>query len=180
MEIEETFIPGLKIIHLDKFTDQRGIFLKVFNEGFFRENGLVTNFRESYFSVSHKYVIRGMHFQIPPEEHIKLVYINQGSVKDVILDIRRNSPGYGKYLSLEISGVNPKLIYIPVGCAHGFLAQEDNTIVTYIQTSCYTGEYDTGIRFDSFGMEWNVSEPIISDRDRSFLKLSDFNSPFIL
>jgi len=180
MHIEETFISGLKIIHLNCLTDQRGCFLKVFNKQFFEENDLVSDFKESYFSVSKKDVIRGMHFQTPPEAHFKLVYLTQGSAIDVVLDIRRNSSSYGKFLKLDISADQPLVLYIPIGCAHGFLALENNTIVTYLQTSYYAREYDTGIRYDSFGMEWHVLDPIISDRDLNFINLYDFDTPFSL
>lgn len=168
MLIEDTFIPGLKLIHLDKFTDTRGSFLKVFNEDFFALNGLETNFKESYYSVSHKNVIRGMHFQIPPAELTKLVYVNSGSIVDVILDIRKNSLTFGKCFSINLNCDEPILIYIPIGCAHGFLSLEDTTMVTYLQTSCYNNSCDKGIKYNSFGMDWGIINPIMSERDLSF------------
>jgi dTDP-4-dehydrorhamnose 3,5-epimerase len=178
MKIEESYIEGLKIIHLEKFSDNRGSFLKVYNIEFFKENYLQTDFKESYFSVSNKNVLRGMHFQIPPFEHVKLVYLNKGSIIDVILDIRKRSATYGQSFTTEISQNNPILIYIPVGCAHGFLSLEDNSIVSYLQTSSYSKEFDMGVRWDSFGMNWHIKDPIISQRDNSFGSLSDLNSPF--
>jgi dTDP-4-dehydrorhamnose 3,5-epimerase/CDP-3, 6-dideoxy-D-glycero-D-glycero-4-hexulose-5-epimerase len=168
MKIEDTFIPGLKLIHLNKFTDTRGSFLKVFNEDFFVANGLETTFKESYYSVSHKNVIRGMHFQIPPAEHTKLVYLNSGSIVDVILDIRKSSPTYGQYFSIHINCDEPILVYIPIGCAHGFLSLEDHTMVTYMQTSCYNKDCDMGIKYNSFGMAWGIENPVVSDRDLRF------------
>jgi len=178
MKIEEAYIEGLKIIHLDKFSDNRGSFLKVFNFEFFKENCFRTDFKESYFSVSNKNVIRGMHFQIPPFENVKIVYLNQGRIIDVVLDIRKNSKTYGQYFTTEISHNNPILIYIPIGCAHGFLSLEDNTIVSYIQTSIYDSKSDQGVRWDSFKMNWAIINPIISDRDYSFKRFSDFENPF--
>lgn len=178
MEIEHTFIEGLNLIHLKEFKDLRGSFTKVFNYDFFSENGLETSFKESYYSISHKNVIRGMHFQIPPAEHTKLVYVNQGSIMDVILDIRKSSPTYGKFITLRIDSTNPVLVYIPVGCAHGFLSMEDHTIVTYLQSSVYNNDCDMGIHYNSFGMDWKIQNPIISERDLSFVNLIDFNSPF--
>ncbi len=172
MEIENTFIDGLKLIHLKKIKDLRGSFTKVFNEDIFVENGLVTDFKESYYSVSMKNVIRGMHFQIPPHEHTKLVYVNQGSILDVILDIRKKSVTFGQYYKIEISTKDPILIYIPTGCAHGFLSLENNTMVTYLQTSCYNRLSDMGIKYNSFGMDWGNKSPIISERDLSFPNLS--------
>ena len=178
MEIEETFISGLKLIHLNKFTDTRGSFLKVFNEEFFAQNGLETGFKESYFSVSHKNAIRGMHFQLPTYEHTKLVYLNQGKILDVVLDIRKRSKTFGQFYSIKLDSINPILVYIPIGCAHGFLSLEDNSIVSYMQTSVYNKDYDTGILWNSFGMEWKTENPIVSDRDNSFIKLETFNTTF--
>ena len=178
MHIEQTFIPGLKLIHLNEFKDNRGSFIKVFNEDFFHENGLETDIKESYFSISAKNVIRGMHFQIPPAEHTKLVYVNQGSILDVVLDIRKNAETYGKFFSYKITQENPTLVFIPAGCAHGFLSLEDQTMVTYLQSSVYNKACDTGILWNSFGMEWKIENPIISDRDDSFIKFKNFNSYF--
>ena len=178
MRIENTFIAGLKIIHLNEFTDVRGSFIKVMNKDVFMENGLEHSFDESYFSISAKNVIRGMHFQIPPYEHTKLVYINSGKIIDVVVDLRKKSDTFGQFFSIELNTTNPKLIYIPVGCAHGFKSLKNNTMVTYLQSSCYNSKADSGIKYDSFGMDWEIEEPIISERDSSFITLKDFISPF--
>ena len=178
MQIETTFIPGLKLITLKESKDNRGSFIKTFNQDFFKLNELEVVFKESYYSISAKDVIRGMHFQIPPAEHIKLVYVNQGAIKDIILDIRSQSPTYGQYLSIKIDSTNPVLIYIPVGCAHGFLSLEDNTMVTYLQSSCYNSDCDKGIRYDSFGFDWGIKDPVISVRDQNFPAFSAVKSAF--
>lgn len=179
MELEQTIIEDLKILHLKKLDDSRGSFTKIFNDDFFVANNLRTDFKESYFSVSHKDVIRGMHFQSPPAEHAKLVFVNTGSIVDAVLDIRTGSRTYGQYFYTTVSANQPKVIYIPVGCAHGFLSLEDNTIVSYIQTSVYNNSCDHGIRWDSFGMEWPVTDPIVSVRDMAFNGLDDIKSPFV-
>lgn len=178
MMIQDTFISGLKLIHLNEFKDERGSFIKVFNEQIFKENGLETNFKESYYSISAKDVIRGMHFQIPSAEHTKLVYVNQGRIIDVVLDIRKSSPTYGEYYTIELSSKSPILIYIPVGCAHGFLSKENNTMVTYLQSSCYNADCDKGIHYSSFGYEWTVEKEVVSTRDSNFVSFEQFNSPF--
>jgi dTDP-4-dehydrorhamnose 3,5-epimerase len=178
MEIENTYIEGLKLIHPNHFVDPRGSFLKIFNFDIFKENHLATDFKESYFSVSNKNVIRGMHFQIPPFDHTKIVYISQGEVLDVVLDIRKKSPTFGQYFQIRITADNPIIIYIPAGFAHGYLSKLDGTIVNYLQTSVYNKESDTGIKYDSFGMDWEVENPIVSKRDISFISFSDFNSDF--
>ena len=178
MEIEDTFIPGLKLVHLKEFNDARGCFIKVFNEEFFVKKGLETNFKESYYSISAKNVIRGMHFQIQPFEHTKIVYLNQGKIIDVVLDIRNSSPTYGQHFSIELKPENPILIYIPIGCAHGFLSLEENTMVTYLQTSCYNTASDKGIKYNSFGMKWSSDNPIMSERDLLFPAFTDTNFNF--
>jgi dTDP-4-dehydrorhamnose 3,5-epimerase/CDP-3, 6-dideoxy-D-glycero-D-glycero-4-hexulose-5-epimerase len=94
----------------------------------------------------------------------------------VVLDIRKTSPTYGQHFSIELNTENPILIYIPIGCAHGFLSLEDHTMVTYLQSSVYNKECDAGISWNSFGMEWKIENPIISDRDDSFIKFKTFNS----
>lgn len=178
MHIEETFIQGLKVVKLNQFKDQRGSFIKVFNFDFFTENGLTTDFKESYYSISAKNVIRGMHFQTPPADHTKLVYLNSGRILDVVLDIRKDSPTYGHHFSVELNAENPLMLYIPSGCAHGFLSLEEHSMVTYLQTSCYNQACDSGIRFDSFGMNWGITDPILSDRDGMFVGMNEFASPF--
>lgn len=173
MRIERTFIEGLIIIIPDMHLDSRGSFMKVMNKDFFKEHNLEYEFCENYFSVSKKNVIRGMHFQIPPAHHTKVVYLNQGSIMDVVLDLRSDSATFGKFFRCNINTSEPKILYIPVGCAHGFLSYEDNTIVSYLQTACYDSNCDKGIKYDSFGMDWNVKNPILSFRDSAF---PDFNS----
>lgn len=175
MKIEDTFLPGVKLIHLNNFEDQRGNFVKIFNSVFFEENGLDTDFKESYYSLSKKNVIRGMHFQIPPAAHTKLVHLVHGSILDVILDIRKDSQTYGKYFSIVLNTNKPILIYIPIGFAHGFLSLEDNSLVSYFQTTCYDSSSDKGINYASFGMEWETDHPILSERDLILPPLKDIN-----
>lgn len=178
MRIEETFISGLKLIHLNEFKDHRGSFIKVFNEELFKGKGLETNFKESYFTTSAKNVIRGMHFQIPPADHTKLVYLNSGNILDVVIDLRNRSETYGRFFSIELTVSNPVLIYIPVGCAHGFLSLDDNSMVTYMQSSCYSASHDFGIHYGSFGFNWPASDVVVSGRDTCFPPLNQFKSPF--
>ena len=178
MELEKTNINGLMVLHLKKIGDNRGSFCKIFNDDFFAENGLRTDFKESYFSLSHKDVVRGMHFQTPPAEHVKLVFVNKGSIVDVVLDIRKNSKTFGQHFFTTITEDAPKLIYIPVGCAHGFLSLQNDTIVSYIQTSTYNKDCDNGIIWNSFGMDWGIENPIISPRDNLFDTFESFKSPF--
>jgi len=178
MKLIKTDIEGLLILEPKIFEDNRGSFIKTFNDDFFQKNGLRINIKETYYSISNKNVIRGMHFQTPPFEHLKLVYVPFGKILDVVLDIRKNSITYGEYFQIELSDKNGKILIVPKGLAHGFKSLEENTNVTYMQTSIYAASNDGGVRFDSFGFDWKLDNPSISDRDRSFLKLKDFNTPF--
>lgn len=179
MQIVDTKISGLKILEPKIFEDGRGKFIKTFNNNFFKEHNLNIEIKETYFSISHKDVIRGMHFQTPPFDHVKIVYVPYGKIIDVVLDIRKNSPTFGKYFSIELSSKNGKVLIIPKGLAHGFKSLEDNTNVTYMQTSCYTPNSDSGIKFDSFGFDWDCKTPKLSNRDKLFLSLKDFETPFV-
>ena len=179
MKIIDKPISGLKIFELKIFEDSRGKFIKTFNDDFFKQNGLEIDIKESYYSISHKDVIRGMHFQTPPFEHLKLVYVTYGKIIDVVLDIRKGSPTYGKNFSMELSGQNGKVLIIPEGFAHGFKSLEDNTNVTYMQTTCYAPNNDAGIKYDSFGFDWGCPSYKISDRDDAFEIFDKFNTPFI-
>lgn len=179
MRIIETKIEGLEFLEPIVFEDPRGKFIKTFNDDFFKENGLDIEIKETYYSISHKDVIRGMHFQTPPHDHLKLVYVPSGKIIDVVLDIRKGSPTYGKFFEIELSSDNARVLIIPKGLAHGFKSLEDNTNVTYMQTSSYAPECDRGIRYDSFSYDWNITIPKISDRDKEFKKFCDFDSPFV-
>lgn len=179
MNLLKTPIEGVKIFEPRVFEDARGSFIKTYNSDFFHSNGLNLSIHETYYSISHKGVIRGMHFQTPPHDHIKIVYVPHGRITDVVLDIRKNSPTYGDYFAVELSAENGKILIIPKGLAHGFKSLENNTNVTYMQTSCYAPNHDYGIHYDSFGFEWETANPQLSDRDLSFPPLNSFSSTFV-
>lgn len=174
----ETGFEELYILETVNFVDNRGAFQKLFNHDWFENNNLKTDFKEFYFSVSQKNVIRGMHFQLPPHDHVKLVYVSKGSIVDVVVDLRKKSETYGQYFSVQLNDKNARYLYIPTGFAHGFLSLEDNTIVNYAQTSCYSKEADCGIAYNSFDFDWEVVCPILSDRDLTFEKFENFKSVF--
>jgi dTDP-4-dehydrorhamnose 3,5-epimerase/CDP-3, 6-dideoxy-D-glycero-D-glycero-4-hexulose-5-epimerase len=179
MKIIETSISGLKILEPKIFEDSRGKFIKTFTNYFFKEHNLDIDIKETYYSISHKDVIRGMHFQTPPHEHMKLVYVPAGKILDVVLDIRKNSSTFGQHFSCELSSENAKVLIIPKGLAHGFKSLHDNTNVTYMQTTCYAPHNDGGIKYDSFGFDWQCRNPQLSQRDFSFPTFKEFDSPFI-
>lgn len=178
MKFTQLPIEGVFLIECIFFEDNRGKFIKTFNFEMFREKGITDiNFKEIYYSISQKNTIRGMHFQIPPFDHAKLIYLTAGKVIDVLLDLRKNKKTFGKYISIELSAFK-EAIYIPRGLAHGFRALEDGTTMVYNQTSVYNKAFDTGILYNSFGYDWGIDNPVISQRDLSFKTFEEFNSPF--
>lgn len=169
---------GAKLITLPSSKDIRGSFVKAFHETSLKGVGVEFTLRESYFSFSKKDVIRGMHFQLPPMQHSKVVFCPKGAIMDVIVDLRKASPTYGQYFAHELSETNCKACYIPEGFAHGFKALTDDAMTYYLVSSEYSAPHDTGIRYDSIGYDWGVEQPILSARDLSFGTLADFDSPF--
>ena len=179
MKFEPTPIPGALLIEPNTFVDNRGEFVKVFHDAEFRQNGIPFHPTEEFFSISHRSVIRGMHFQLPPFAHDKLVYCLSGRILDVIVDLRKGSPTYGRHFSCELTSSNRWMLFIPVGLAHGFLCLDDASLVMYSVTTTHNPVHDCGIRWDSFGMKWPCVDPIVSARDKSFKELGCFDSPFI-
>lgn len=158
----------------------RGRFVKIFHEPSYAALGLETNFAEEYYSVSHKNVIRGLHFQVPPMDHVKMVYCLEGHALDVVLDLRVGSPTYGQFETFELNSINSSSIYIPKGMAHGFCALSENTIMVYKVSTVYSPEHDAGILWNSVGIPWPIRDAVLSVRDQDFSTFADFNSPFSL
>lgn len=178
MKLTEQTLNGCYLLQSHVFQDSRGSFVKPFVASALQAHGLRTDFVEQYFSTSKPGVIRGMHFQTPPHEHAKLVYCAAGAVKDVLLDLRKQSATYGKVISLPLAAELGQALYIPVGIAHGFIAIEAPALMIYNVTSEYSPKHDNGVRWDSFGFDWSVTDPVISERDCRFPELADFVSPF--
>ncbi len=178
MQTIDTKIAGVKIIQPTPFGDERGSLVKPYHKETFQKLGLDFPIGEIFYSISNKNVIRGMHFQIPPADHIKLVYVSSGAVTDVVVDMRKSSSTYGQYVAVELSQKNGTMIYIPRGCAHGFIARENDSCVVYLQETMRSAEHEAGIKYDSFGMDWGVPNPIVSKRDQAFPTLAEYNSPF--
>ena len=175
---EKTRLAGCYVLRTKVREDMRGSFTKVYHEGAFRELGLTTEFREEYFSVSKRNVLRGLHFQLPPADHEKLVWCMSGEVLDVVLDLRRASATYGEHRCFTLTGGSGAMLYIPRGMAHGFLTRSEEAVMVYKVTSVYAPDFDAGIRWDTAGIDWGIAAPLLSERDRSFAALADFSSPF--
>ncbi len=178
MELIKTKLEGVYIIENQTNTDIRGQFIKIFNEEQFKKLELPCDFKEVFYTFSHQGTIRGMHFQNPPFDHEKLVFTVRGQILDVVLDIRPSSKTYKQFITVELNDKNQRSIYIPKGCAHGYIAQTEGTIVAYHVTSVFNKEADDGIRYDSFGMDWPIENPILSSKDQQLLKLQDYKTKF--
>jgi dTDP-4-dehydrorhamnose 3,5-epimerase len=172
-------IPKLLEIVPRVLPDNRGVFVKTFHERSLLDEGVRFTLAEQYFTISHRDVVRGMHFQVPPHAHSKLVYCLSGAVLDVVVDLRVGSPTYGEYACFELSAGQCRVLYIPIGLAHGFRALTDDAVMVYNVSTTYNRESDMGVRWDSIGFDWRIDNPIMSDRDRSFPPLQKFNSPFV-
>lgn len=179
MEIRNTPLPGCFELRPRVFQDARGRFIKTFHHDFYAEHGLNTIWKEEYYTTSHRHVIRGLHFQVPPEHHAKMVYCLHGDVIDVLLDIRVGSPSYGQFTAIELNAELGNVIYIPHGIAHGFCVRSESAIMQYKVSTVYSAEHDRGIKWNSIGFEWPVTQPIVSDRDNGFARLDQFESPFL-
>jgi dTDP-4-dehydrorhamnose 3,5-epimerase len=180
LKITPLGLPGAVSIEPTSRRDERGRFLKIFHSTSLADEGLTFELREEFYSVSHRGVLRGMHFQRPPFDHQKLVVCIAGRVLDVLVDLRQSSPTFGQSCSLELSGESPRLVWIPRGLAHGFLSLRNDSIVMY-KTDCeYASEHDAGVRWDSFGFTWPmpVHDLVISSRDQQHPRLAEFVSPF--
>lgn len=177
-ELIETPLEGCFEIQPIVRGDRRGSFVKTFHFNAFVELGLETDFKEEFYSTSIKNVLRGMHFQTPPADHVKLVYCIEGAVKDVVVDLRKNSSTFGKHCAFELTSEKANMLYIPKGFAHGFLTLSERAIMLYNLTTVYSPENDKGILWNSCEIDWQCDAPILSDRDKLHPPLSEFNSPF--
>lgn len=178
MTFTELNISGCILIQSEPFLDLRGSFTKIFHDEIYRQHGITLENSEQFFTVSNKDVLRGMHFQTPPNDHAKLVSCLSGKILDVLLDLRKNSATYGQYLSLELDHKEGKVLYIPKGIAHGFVSLEDDSGVYYSTSSVHSPEHDMGIHWNSFGFEWPTDKPVISERDANHQDFNQFHSPF--
>lgn len=177
MEFTRDLLPGVAHVRLKRFGDLRGSFVKTFARSVFEANGEAFDFREEFYSFSHRDVIRGMHFQVPPHDHVKLVYCPLGAVLDVLVDLRRG-PGHGRVASVVLGEDEPSLLVIPPGIAHGFKSLRDNSLMVYKTSTEHAPAHDAGIRWDSIGFDWDCAAPIVSARDAAHPALPDFSSPF--
>jgi len=185
MKFEQpTNILGVRILIPTSYEDDRGYFFESFNRLKFIKN-MPSYTHEPFIqdnqSISKRGVIRGMHLQLNPHEQAKLVRVIKGKVLDVIVDLRKKSETYLQSFSIELSEENKKMLLIPTGCLHGFLSLEDNTIFSYKVTDYWDKESERGIRWDDPDLnidwklkEYNIEEPIVSEKDQSLSNLKEY------
>lgn len=175
---ENTSIEGLKLIYPFFAPDERGYFMKTYERGIFKENGIDMGNAEDMTSYSKKGVLRGLHFQTKYSQD-KLIRVYRGEVYDVAVDLRKDSPTFGKWEGFYLSGENRLGLYIPNGFAHGYLALSDEVIFSYRCGQLYYPDFDTGIRWNDevLKVAWpleRVEEIIVSEKDSKLQSFNDF------
>ncbi len=167
MNVETTELDGLLIFSPQVFHDDRGFFIETYNKEAYKAFGVTEDFVQDNLSYSKKGVVRGLHFQKDPHGQGKLVFVVRGSVLDITVDIRPNSPTFGKHFALEISEENKKQLYVPTGFAHGFIALTDDVIFQYKCTKGYNKTSEAGIIWDDkdLAINWGEGEKIVSEKD---------------
>jgi dTDP-4-dehydrorhamnose 3,5-epimerase len=181
MEFIETSLKDAYIIKPKVFQDERGFFLESYSEKKFSENGIDAKFVQDNHSLSvKKGVLRGLHFQLPPKTQAKILRVIKGKVFDVIVDIRKNSPTFGKWEGFELSAENFEMIFVPHGFAHGFVTLEDNTEILYKVDDFYAPESESGLIWNDpvLAIDWPVADPILLERDTKWQSFNSFKSPF--
>jgi dTDP-4-dehydrorhamnose 3,5-epimerase len=180
IEVIPTKIQGCFELRPKLLSDGRGYFGKIFHRPLWQELGLCVDFEEEYVSWSAAGALRGLHFQLPPMHHHKVVTCLRGDVLDVAVDLRRDSPTYGEHVAVALHGTLSNALYLPSGLAHGFYVTGSEALLYYKVSSVYSPAHDSGIRWDSAGIGWPTTEPILSERDQKLGLFSDFESPFTL
>ena len=174
MKINKAPLDGVLTIEPKVFSDQRGIFYEVYSDKRFKQHGIPAHFVQDNHSVSVKGVLRGMHYQINPGQ-AKLVRVTRGEVFDVVLDIRKDSPTYGKWWSLYLSETNKLQLYVPLGFAHGFCVLSEFVEFLYKCSDYYSPENERGIIWNDpdLAIDWPIENPIISKKDNLYPRFSE-------
>jgi dTDP-4-dehydrorhamnose 3,5-epimerase len=173
MRVTRIDIPGVLLLEPTLLSDHRGSFMETYHEDRYRNAGISEQFVQDNYSRSIRNTLRGLHFQ-EPQAQGKLVMALEGTVYDVVVDIRKGSPSFGRWYGVELSGDNLRQMYIPPGCAHGFCVMSATASFLYKCTVYYSPQYDRGIRWNDpvVGIVWPISEPILSPKDQNLRLLS--------
>lgn len=179
-DFKESEIKGVFLLEPHVHTDIRGSITKIFHKESFEMLGLACDWGESLVTENyHKGVIRGFHFQKPPYCQAKTIFCVTGSVLDAVLDLRKGSKTYGKTAMFSLDSQKKNILYVPKGVANCYAIYQNNTIISYNLTSTYMPEYESGIRWNSVGVDFGIENPIVGDKDSQLLLLNEFESPFI-
>jgi dTDP-4-dehydrorhamnose 3,5-epimerase len=178
LQIADTPVHGAHLIDLERRGDERGFFARFFCEREFGDAGLKNHFVQINNSLTAKSgTLRGMHYQLPPSAEVKVVRCVRGALFDVVLDLRPDSPSFGRWFGAELTAENRTMMYVPEGCAHGFVTLQDDTEALYLVSAFYGPDEERGIRFDDprFAIAWPISPTEVSAKDRVW---PDFDPDF--
>ena len=182
MDFQKTIFADAWIAKPRVFRDERGFFLESYSKKAFAQIGLDgVEFVQDNHSLSRaKGVLRGLHFQLPPHTQTKLIRVTRGAIFDVVVDLRRSSPTFGKWQGFELSPADFAMVVVPRGFAHGFCTLMEDTEVQYKVDTLYAPSHDSGIRWNDpdIGVSWPVNDPVLSDKDRKLPLFREFVSPF--
>lgn len=176
MNVVETKLPGVLIVEPKVFGDERGFFMEIWREERYEEAGIPGHFVQDNLSFSRRGVLRGLHFQNPDQQG-KLVYVLEGEVYDVAVDIRAGSPTFGEWVAVTLSSENKRQFYVPEGFAHGFLVTSSTALFAYKCTARYNAEAEASVLWNDpeIGVEWPVEAPVLSDKDRTAPPLAEMS-----
>lgn len=180
LQVEQTGLRDVLILTPRRFGDARGFFSESWNRRTLEQAGVhLPDFVQDNHSMSHQIgTLRGLHFQSPPHAQGKLVRCGRGRLYDVAVDIRKGSPSYGQSVGVELSFENGRQLWIPAGFLHGFVTREPDTEIIYKCTDHYAPECDGAVRWDSLGIDWGATRPLLSDKDAAAPAFAEFDSPF--
>lgn len=175
MKIESTPLSSVRLIKPNPHRDSRGEFVEVYRENLFKEAGITVHFVQDNISTSKKGTLRGLHYQLPPASQVKLVMVACGEILDVAVDMRENSPTFGEYFSTKLSAENRHMLFVPTGFAHGFAVLSDEATVYYKCNDYYNHTLERGVSWNDpkLNIDWNISDPILSEKDKKLPFLSD-------
>lgn len=171
MKFYKQKISGVWLIKAEPFKDSRGIFFRHFCQQEFAKNGLQARILQTNVSKNdHKYTLRGMHYQLKPFQEHKIILCMSGAIYDIVVDLRPDSETFLKWISVELTSQEPLSLYIPAGCANGYLTLKDDTVILYYMSEFYSQEAYRGFRYNDrlFNFIWPAEPVIISEKDRSY------------
>ncbi len=182
MQVNQTPLAGILIVQPARHGDHRGFFEESWNKSQMFQHGIDIDFVQDNHSISSEIgTVRGLHFQSPPHAQDKLVRCGRGSLFDVVVDVRVDSPTYGQWFGEKLSFENGKQLLVPKGFLHGFMTLEPNTEIIYKCSGYYAPQCDGAVGWDSCGIEWplDVASPVLSAKDKVAMPLEEFESPFV-